>query len=318
MAYPEPMACLELLLALAPLAERPSVALVVGAEGEPRYGELFEMWAARWEEAGARGGATVTRVDGGEEGDVSDRERLRAFLVEEPTGGDAPLWLVLLGHGTFDGERARFNLRGPDVRALELAGWLEPFERPIAVVVCAAASGPFVHRLSRRGRVVVTATRSGSEVSFAWFGEYLSAAIGGLEADLDADEQVSLLEAFRFASARTEELYESRARLATEHAILDDNGDGLGTPADGFHGVRATVVAEDGLPDGVFAHRLHLVPSARERALSPEVRAERDALELRVAELRARKGGMDEDAYYAALEVLMLELARLYERVEEW
>lgn len=310
------MGCLELGLVLAaafaPTRDAPTVAIVVGAPGEPRYGEHFERWAQRWSAAATDGGAQVVRVDDAS-GEGTDHARLRAFLAAQPPGGEAPLWIVLLGHGTFDGERARFNLRGPDVRAQELAAWLEPFERPVAVVVCAASSGPFVNRLSRRGRVVVTATRSGSEVSFSWFGEHLSAAIGDLAADLDADGQVSLLEAFRFASARTAEFYAGQARLATEHALIDDNGDGLGTQATGFRGVRATHTTPDGtLPDGLHAHRLHLVPSAAERAIPAAVRAQRNALELRVEELRARKGTLSEGEYYAALEVVMLELARLY------
>jgi hypothetical protein len=32
------------------------------------------------------------------------------------------------------------------------------------------------------------------------------------------------------------EFYEADGRLATEHALLDDNGDSLGTPADFFRG----------------------------------------------------------------------------------
>lgn len=321
------MVCLELGLLLAtsfaPAQDGPptaptTVALVVGAAGEPQYAEHFERWAERWRAAASDGGARVVRVDEPSAAEGSDHERLRAFLAAQPAGGAAPLWLVFLGHGTFDGERARFNLRGPDVRALEVAQWLEGVERPVAVVVCAASSGPFVNRLSRAGRTVVTATRSGSEVSFSWFGEHLSAALGDLEADLDADGQVSLLEAFRFASARTAEFYAGEARLATEHALIDDNGDGLGTQAAGFRGVRALQSPSDGaLPDGVRAHRLHLGPSAAERAIPAALRAERDALEQRVEELRARKVALAEDEYYASLEPLMLELARLYAKLED-
>ena len=41
-----------------------------------------------------------------------------------------------------------------------------------------------------------TATRTGSEVQFAHFGEYLAGAIADPAADLDKDGQTSLLEAF--------------------------------------------------------------------------------------------------------------------------
>jgi hypothetical protein len=96
--------------------------------------------------------------------------------------------------------------------------------------------------------------------------------------------------------------------------LLDDNGDGLGTPADWFSGVRATKTAANGKSvDGVRAQQLMLVRSETEQELSPEVRARRDELEKKLSELRARKSGMNEDDYYIQLESILLETARLYE-----
>lgn len=149
-------------------------------------------------------------------------------------------------------------------------------------------------------------------------GDHLSAAIIDPAADLDKDRQVSLLEAFIFAAGRTAEFYEGEARLATETALIDDNGDGRGTPAAWFRGVRATRAARDGASlDGARAHQLHLVPSARERAMPPAARARRDELERAIRALRERKAEFPtEDEYYAALEPLLIEMARLYEAIE--
>ena len=124
-----------------------------------------------------------------------------------------------------------------------------------------------VHQSALRpNRIVVTATKSGNEMNFARFGQYLAEAIADPRADLDKDGQVSLLEAFLTASGRVEEYYRTHAQLATEHALLDDNGDRLGTPADWFRGVRATKRAKDGAQlDGLRAHQLHLIPSDREQ-----------------------------------------------------
>ena len=73
----------------------------------------------------------------------------------------------------------------------------------------------------------MTATKSPDEVFYARFGEYFAEAIGGLEdADIDQDRQVSLLEAFRHAAAAAATFYDNEGRLATEHALIDDNGDG--------------------------------------------------------------------------------------------
>src|SRR5262249_53253088 len=157
-----------------------------------------------------------------------------------------PLWIVLIGHGTFDGREAKFNLRGPDLTEVELAEWLAPLKRPAAVINCASASGPFLNRLSGPNRVVVTATRSGHEQNLARFGQSLAESIADPRADLDKDGQISLLEAYLTASSRVAEYYKTHAQLATEHPLLDDNGDKLGTPPDWFHGIRATKRAKDG------------------------------------------------------------------------
>ena len=179
---------------------------------------------------------------------------------------------------------------------------------------CASASAPFINRLAGENRVVITATKSGDEQNFARFGQYISAAIADPAADLDKDGQVSLLEAYLTACRQVEEFYEQEARLATEHALLDDNGDGLGTPAAWFRGLRATQRAKDGAAlDGTRAHQFHLVASDRERKLPPEVRKRRDELELKIAALRDEKQKLDEEEYYERLEKLMVELAQVYD-----
>jgi hypothetical protein len=199
------------------------------------------------------------------------------------------------------------------VTATELAEWLKPFRRPLAVVDAASSSAPFLNKLSAPGRVVVTATRSGFEQNLTRFGEYFSGALASLDADLDKDGQVSLLEAFLNASSQVREFYQSEGRLATEHALIDDNGDGLGTPAEWFRGVRAIKKADKGAGvDGTRAHQFHLILSEEERRLSPEVRQRRDALELEVVRLRERKADVPEAEYYPQLEKLLLELSRLY------
>ena len=304
-------------LALATLAadpaDRPRVVVVVGTPGMPEYDAQFGKWADGWKAAAVKAGADLVEIGrGAVDPASSDRDRLQAALADKPAGAE-PLWLVLIGHGSYDGKLAKFNLRGSDVSEADLAAWLEPVKRPLAILDCTSASAPFLNKLSGPGRVVVTATRSGSEQNFARFGEALSGAVADPAADLDKDGQVSLLEAFLTASARTAEFYKSRSRLATEHALIDDNGDHLGTPADWFKGVRAARRAKDGAaPDGLWAHQLPLIPSDRERALTPEARRERNRIELDLAALRDLKTRMPENDYYAKVEPLMLELARLY------
>lgn len=293
-------------------AERLCVVVVVGTPGEAEYETEFARWAGLWEQAATKSGSESIRIGDADENGTPDREGLQTALEQHASGAET-LWLVLIGHGTWDGRTAKFNLRGPDVSADELAAWLKPVTRPVAVIDCSSASGPLLSKLSGPNRVVVTATRSGDESNYARFGGFLAEAIDDPAADLDKDGQVSLLEAYLTAGSRTEEWYKSKSRLATEHALLDDNADGLGTPAGWFRGVRATKRARDGAAlDGVRANQMHLVPGDRERKLPPDVRRRRDEIERQVAALREEKGMLGEEEYYGRLEPLMVELARLY------
>lgn len=309
---------LTLLLGAEP-ADRPVVIVVVGAAGAAEYAGPFGQWADQWREAAEKGAATFHQLGSDESDETNDRQRLETLLGEQSKQSAEPLWLVLLGHGTFDGRQARFNLRGADLSATTLGEWLEPFARPLAVVNCASSSAPFINRLSAPNRVLLTATKSGYELNYARFGQHLAAAIADPAADLDKDEQTSLLEAFLLASRRVEEFYEQEARLATETALLDDNGDGLGTSADWFRGTRSVRKAKEGLSaDGVRAHQFHLLRSPREQSLPGEVRRRRDELLAAIAVARESKAqAANEDQHYAALEPLLIELARLYESADE-
>jgi hypothetical protein len=295
--------------------DRPCVLIVVGAPGAPEYAAQFRQWADQWQAAAAKAGAESIQIGQSTESGVSDRDRLQSTLADrsKSKAGREPLWIVLIGHGTYDGREAKFNLRGPDVADVELARWLAPLKRPVVVLNCSSASGPFINRLSGSDRYIITATKSGHETNYARFGEYVTAAITDPRADLDKDGQISLLEAFLTASRRVEEYYRTHSQLASEHALLDDNGDGQGTPADWFHGTRATRHARDGAAlDGLRAHQVHLILSDRERGIPAQTRQRRDQLELQIAALRDQKAKLAEDDYYHRLETLLVELGRLY------
>ena len=292
---------------------RATAIVVVGAAGDTDFGSNFVRQAELWTKACAQAGCRQITIGLEPEGSTNDYDRLKLALGEEPKDGLGQLWLVLIGHGTFDGKEARFNLRGPDFSATELALWLQPFRRPLAVLNTASASAPFLNKLSGTNRVVITATRSGFEQNFTRFGQFFAEAITNPEADLDKDGQVSLLEAFLTASRKVAEFYKVEGRLATEHALLDDNGDGLGTPADWFRGLRATRRPRENAPlDGLLARQIHLIPSDTERALTVEQQVQRDQLERAVLLHREKKSELTESEYYRQLEQLLIPLAQFY------
>jgi hypothetical protein len=303
--------------AIAPATGSPTVILVVGAPGEAEYGQTFQESADLWQKACLEANATCRTIGLESPGQTSDLDALKAALHEQAQVEVDELWLVFLGHGTFDGKEAKFNLRGPDLSATQLGEWLANIRRPLAIINTSSSSAPFLNKLSKPGRIVITATRSGYEQNYTRFGQFFSRTIADLAADLDKDGQVSLLEAFLMAAHHVAEFYKTEGRLASEHALLDDNGDTLGTPPDWFRGVRAVKRATEGTPpDGRRAHQFHLLRSEAERRLSPALRQKRNELELAIEGLRESKPQLDPEEYYKRLEGLLLELARLYQASE--
>ncbi len=314
-------------LASAVQTNQTAVILVVGAPGEPEFSSNFVRQVTLWSNACQRGEARTICIGlnqakpktgsvpavGSFKAAESDHDRLQQSLAVEATETNRALWLVFIGHGTYDGKEARFNLRGPDVTATELRDWLGPLHRPLVFIDTTSASAPFLNLLSATNRVIITATRSGNEQNFAHFGLCFAEVLTDPESDLDQDGQISVLEAFLSASARTAEFYKTQGRLATEHALLDDNGDGLGTPADWFRGVRAVKKTEGKeAVDGAFSHQICLVLSQAEQELPTDVRARRNALELSIARLRETKSQRPEQDYYRELEKLLLQLEAVY------
>jgi len=294
----------------------PTLIVVIGAPGEEEYARQFKKWSQQWSEAAKKAKATLHTIGTQEKksSDKPDKDQLMELIGAQPKKDTEPLWLVLIGHGTYDGKTAKFNLRGPDLSADELAEWLKNHECPLAIINCASSSGPFIAALSGPNRTIATATRSGFEQNYTRLGGHLAAAITDPTADLDKDQQVSLLEAFLTAAHHTAEFYKTEGRLATEHPLIDDNADGRGTPTDWFRGIRVTKQPEDNsLPDGLRAHQLHLILSESEQKLSPGTRVRRNALELELAELRTQKPVQEKDEYYNKLEALLLQLARIYQ-----
>jgi hypothetical protein len=292
------------LLLVGPLGARSlDVVIVRGAEGEEAYGKLFTTQVEAWKAACARGGAEAEVISGPE----------TTAKLEKRLAGARPersLWLVLIGHGTFDGREAKFNAEGPDFDAKQLAAWMAPLKQEIAIIHCASSSGGFIRPLAGKGRIIITATKSPDEVFYARFGEHFAEAIGGLpEADLDQDRQVSLLEAFRHASKAAATFYELEGRLATEHALIEDNGDGVPTRRELFE----TPPPPGTVIDGERASQLVLVLSDEEKQLTDDQRARRDKLESELKKCRSDRAKLGDEAYYTRLEALLRELAAVYE-----
>ncbi len=301
----------------APSPARQQLIVIIGAPGTDEYRTTFETWATRWKVAAARADASCT-VIGETDHSAYDLENLMSAIAASVAFEmTEPLWIVFIGHGTFDGRTASLNLNGPDISAQKIAEILRPAKRPIAFIACASCSSPFINALSAPGRVVISATKEDNQLQYSRFGDAMSQAIGGLDADIDRDGQTSLVEAWLFASRRTTEFYSTEGRLATEHALLDDNSDGKGTRAEVYETDRLkTNIDNTDQLDGLLAARWHLIRSNEERRLTSEQRQTRDDLEQQLEELRRRKDKLSEAEYLLQLEAVLVPLAQLYESLD--
>src|SRR5207237_3759134 len=89
-----------------------------------------------------------------------------------------------------------------------------------------SASGAFLPAVAAPGRVVITATKTGGERNETVFPEFFVAAFADPAADRDRNGHVSLAEAFEYAKAKVVQAFQQKGLLLTEHATMDDGGEG--------------------------------------------------------------------------------------------
>ena len=203
--------------------------------------------------------------------------------------------LVLIGHGSFDGNEYRFNMPGPDITGKEIVAFLDSMPASQMLVVNAtSSSGSVVESWRRANRVVITATRSGSERNATRFAEYWVQALSSTEADRDKNEMVTAAEAYEFASRKAADAFKSGASLATEHPRLDGK-----------------------LADRLVVARLGSSALLPSDAQLDALMKEQSTIEQQIDEVKARKASLGEEQYYDELEKVLLSLARLDRRIDE-
>ena len=308
-------AALALVAAPVPADARDFFTLIVsGASGGPQYAERYDRWrsglvAALRGQPGFREDHLLVLAEAAGPGvGCASREGVRRAVRELVARMDeeSVLFVVLLGHGTYDGDEAKFNLVGPDLAASEWAELVAAAPGRLVFVNTTAASAPFIAALAQPGRIVITATESPVQRYATVFPEFLIRAFVDAASDFDRNGRVSVWEAFAYASAGVRRWYQERGRLATERAILDDTGDGQGIEAgDGEEGPHA------GLAAAVYAGAGVGAVTTSAGGETDRLAARRAALEAEVAELRATRAAMAPERYAAELERLLVELARV-------
>lgn len=290
--------------------------IVAGASGSPEHAERHGRWTAALsamliEQMQFDAARVTVLTDSADEGVASTAANVRRAVaaVRQRMTRDDLFFIILLGHGTFDGADAKFNLVGPDLDAAQWEELLADLPGRIVLANTTSASFPFIERLSGDRRIVITATDSAAQRFDTVFPEYFVQAFQDEQADIDKNGRISIWEAFTFAAARVRRHYEQRGQLATERPLLDDTGDGAGRDAIGAG------------EDGSSAARTYLDEPSPDAAPTDEVLLRllhrRAALEVEVEELKIRRTFMPPDEYRKEFERLMIELARIGREVRQ-
>jgi len=284
--------------------------IVSGASGGQKYADQMREWRATLQTALAdryRFDKDHLRVfvdETAKTGEPATAENIRKVFAELKRSGtkDDFVLVVLLGHGTYDGDVAKFNLVGPDLTAKDWTDQITGVPGRVAIVNTTEASFPFLAALAAKGRIVITATDSAAQKYATVFPEYFVKAMSEASTDLDKNGRTSLFEVFTTASAAVKQYYEQKGQLTTERALLDDNGDGVGKEA----------TAEGS--DGGLARIAYLDAENAAELANPELAAlvrRRRVLETEAEELKLKKGDMPDAEWNAQFEKLMVELAQV-------
>ena len=239
----------------------------------------------------------------------STRENLRSACreVARRAGKGDLVFIVLLGHGSYDGTTYKYNLVGPDPGAEDLTEMFHSIPAgPLVIVNTTPCSGASIQALSGENRIVITATRSGNERNHTRFSSFFVDGLLDNKADADKNDRVSLLEAFEYASRKVREYYLKEGSLQTENPVLEDNGDGeahaVPGPDNGDGMLARTTFLDTGSSPLTYES---LDPDKHQLLLDAQV------LEREIEALKYAKGGMPEAEYEKKLEELLLRLARV-------
>lgn len=261
---------------------------VAGLGGEPDYETRFTMLAA--ESKKLMGGEVLS---GASATKANIQKTLADFAAQAKP--DDTLVLFLIGHGNLDGQVYKFNIPGADLTVDELKSWLDKIQAKQLVVVSTSCSGAVLEPLKRENRVVITATRTGTEKNAVVFARYWVEALRDAGADADKNETVTALEAFNYAKQKTAGFYETQKRLATEHSVMDDNS----------LGARLAVVRFGAAQKAMNDPQKRLLLTRKEQ------------LESAIDKLKFEKAAMPLAEYKSKLTALLVELAKTQEAIEQ-
>lgn len=269
--------------------------IIAGLGGEKQYEQRFRDQATTLAQAAEKLAGDKARVSV-LSAETADRDSVRKHMrtLAANAKRDDQVMIILIGHGTYDGEEYRFNLPGPDLTASEIGTLLDQIPaRDQLILNSTSASGAAVERWMRDNRVVITSTKSGGERTATRFAQYWVEAVTTSAADTNRDDVVTAAEAFEFANRKVAESFKADVSLATEHARLE------GKAAPRFQVARfgnAVLATSDSALSALYTQRVTI---------------ERD-----LQTVKDQKAALQPDAYYDQLEGVLVRLASLQQEID--
>jgi len=269
--------------------------VVAGLGGEPSYEQRFREHAAAVagaaEKAAGSTGKVISLTGDAARADAVKREI--KTLASRMSQNDSVV-VVLIGHGSYDGETYRFNLPGPDLTDSDLARLLDELPaRDQLIINATSASGAVMERWQKPRRVVITATKNGGERTATRFAQYWVEAVASEAADTNKDQVVTAAEAYLYATSRIEASFKAQTSMATEHARMEGDNAGRFT--------LARLGAGEVMPD------------------NPEVAAllsQRGTIEQDLSHVKEQRASLPDTQYYDQLEEVLVRLALLQREID--
>ena len=294
-----------LLLAAALSASATSFYLTVAGLGdEPDYEQRFASQASDITKLLANEPNSKVETLSGKDATKANIQAKLAAIAAAAKADDTFV-LLLIGHGSFDDIDYKINIPGQDISATELAAALDKIAARQVIVNTTSASGGATAKLQKDKRVVISATKNGSERNATVFARFWVEAFRDAAADTDKNQTLSALEAFRYAERKTTDYYTTQKRLATEHALLEDTGKGEGVKDPGAQNGQGLTAGR--LPILHLGSVAQIVNNPAKQALLKQ----KDDLETKIDELKYRKAATDEKQYNTQMRQLLLELAKV-------
>ncbi len=154
-------------------------------------------------------------------------------------------WVFVLGHANLYGKNSYLNIEGKDISQNDFAKAFAPLQleasahsdtepSPERVVwICSPVSGQWLKPLAKTGCVLISATEAGAELTATEMAYALGDVLAG-EAehqeltDIDHDSKLTLLDLYLAVNIEITSRFVALEYIQTEHAQLDDDGDGRG------------------------------------------------------------------------------------------